>query len=84
LIAACARRSDELQREYAQQQLAVPSWFSLSSRSGALEVTLEPHSCFNAEAYASELGLSADAELRVNLGAPHNGPLVARRAPCPD
>ena len=61
-------RFDELQREHAQQQLAVPSWFSLSSRSGALEVTLEPSSCFNAEAYATELGVSADAELRVNLG----------------
>ena len=37
---------------------------------GALEITLEPQSCFNSEVYAADLGLDcgAEADLRVNLG----------------
>ena len=37
---------------------------------GALEIALEPQSCFNSEVYAADLGLDcgAEADLRVNLG----------------
>ena len=37
---------------------------------GALEIALEPQSCFNSEVYAADLGLDCGAEvdLRVNLG----------------
>ena len=68
-------RYDALLEELEQEKIAVPSWFTLSSRSGALEVTLEPSLCFNAEAYASDLRVTSDlrltppeSELRINLG----------------
>ena len=67
---------DDLLQRYEEEVLAVPTWFSTSSKSGSLEVTLEPTSCFAAEAYAVDLGLSGtdqddepiNEELRVNLG----------------
>lgn len=62
-------RYDELLEEFEREIIAVPSWFTLSSRSGALEITLEPSLCFNAEAYAADLRLAPpESELLINLG----------------
>jgi len=48
---------------------ATPSWFTCNSRSGSLEVTLMPSTAFNAEAYATDLGINeAPADERRNLG----------------
>jgi len=45
------------------------SWFSASAQSGTIEITLDPSSAFNAESYASDLGLASDADdVRLNLG----------------
>lgn len=52
---------DAVLEEFKRERRAVPSWFSTSAKSGALEVTLEPQSCFNAEAYAHDLLLSPSA-----------------------
>jgi WD repeat-containing protein 48 len=66
---AATSRYDELLAESSKEKRAVPSWFSISARSGSLELTLEPNLCFNTEVYASELGLaSREADLRLNLG----------------
>jgi len=53
-----------------QQHISASSWFTASARSGALEITLEPQTCFNSEVYAADLGLECGAEpdLRINLG----------------
>uniref|UniRef100_A0A7S4ESR5 WD repeat-containing protein 48 homolog n=1 Tax=Chrysotila carterae TaxID=13221 RepID=A0A7S4ESR5_CHRCT len=59
---------DELHKELTRQQLAVPSWFSASARSGSLEITLDAQTSFNAEAYASDLGIECEEEVRLNLG----------------
>ena len=50
--------------------MAASSWFTASARSGALEISLDQQSCFNAEVYAADLGLetSAEPDLRLNLG----------------
>ena len=60
---------DELLKRFEEEALAVPGWFSTSARSGALEVSLDPASCFNAEAYAADLGMGQEnPDLRLNLG----------------
>jgi WD repeat-containing protein 48 len=49
--------------------VVVPCWFSCDIRSGSLAITLSPSSAFNAEAYASDLGVSdAAPDERRNLG----------------
>ncbi|KAL1525574.1 hypothetical protein AB1Y20_020428 [Prymnesium parvum] len=58
---------NKLVRELRKERVAVPHWFSVSTRSGGLEVSLDADLCFNAEVYLSDLGLE-DRDLRVNLG----------------
>ena len=41
--------------------------FSVGTKSGQLEITLEADSCFCAEAYTEDLGLG-QSDMRVNLG----------------
>ena len=55
-------------RAALKQQVAASSWFTASARSGSLEITLEPQTCFNAEVYAYDLGLGGEADVRINLG----------------
>uniref|UniRef100_A0A7S0J239 Uncharacterized protein n=1 Tax=Calcidiscus leptoporus TaxID=127549 RepID=A0A7S0J239_9EUKA len=59
---------EELHKSFMSQQVAVPTWFTPSARSGSLEVTLEVQTCFNAEAYASDLAMTTSEEMRINLG----------------
>jgi len=60
---------DKLLEQDEEEHISVPSWFTLSSRSGQLEVTFEASICFNAEVYAADLCLQpAHSELRINLG----------------
>ncbi|EOD39437.1 hypothetical protein EMIHUDRAFT_448817 [Emiliania huxleyi CCMP1516] len=74
---SCVRRFDagekydkllaELAEPTAQRTYSA-SWFTASARSGALELTLCASSTFNAEGYASELGIAGQEDFRVNLG----------------
>ena len=74
---------DRLVRERASALVAVPSWFSLSSRSGLLEVTLGPGSAFNAEAYPSDLGVGGADEVRAEPVAAPRVRASRLRAPPP-
>ena len=40
---------DALLKAALEQQLSASSWFTASARSGSLEITLEPQTCFNSE-----------------------------------
>ena len=61
---------EALLRAAQKQPVAASSWFTASARSGALEISLDQQSCFNAEVYAADLGLetAAEPDLRLNLG----------------
>jgi WD repeat-containing protein 48 len=49
--------------------VAIPSWFTVDSRSGSLAITLSPSGAFAAEAYAQEMGVpGAIAETKINVG----------------
>jgi WD repeat-containing protein 48 len=58
-----------LENESLNPDVVVPSWFTCNTRSGSLAITLSPSSAFNAEAYASDLGIAdAAPDERRNLG----------------
>ena len=58
-----------LQSETWNPNVGIPSWFTVNARSGSLEITLAPSSAFQAEAYATDLGIAnASVEERRNLG----------------
>ena len=58
-----------LESEVINPKVTVPTWFTVDARSGSLGVTLAPSTAFQAEAYATDLGVpEASAEERRNLG----------------
>ena len=59
---------DSLLRESQKEWVAVPNWFSVTTKSGLVEITLEADSCFAAEAYVADIGLDAESDARINLG----------------
>ena len=57
-------------RDAESAKVSIPAWFQVDSRSGSLAVTLSPHSAFQAEAYAADMGLEgANDETKINIGA---------------
>eukprot|EP00180_Rhodochaete_pulchella_P000050 Plantae.Rhodophyta-Rhodochaete_pulchella.ctg10324.p1 GENE.Plantae.Rhodophyta-Rhodochaete_pulchella.ctg10324~~Plantae.Rhodophyta-Rhodochaete_pulchella.ctg10324.p1 ORF type:complete len:348 (-),score=49.90 Plantae.Rhodophyta-Rhodochaete_pulchella.ctg10324:629-1591(-) len=53
-----------------EEEVVVPSWFSVDISLGSVAVRLDRTSCFNAEIYAVDAGLQCDNEdTKVNIGA---------------
>ena len=62
-------RFEQVLELVSSEAVSVAPWFTPTCRSGSLELNLEAGACFNAEAYAADLGLDEESsELRVNLG----------------
>jgi len=59
---------DRLLKEARKEKVSVPNWFSVGTKSGQLEITLEPDSCFSAEAYIEDIGLATQSDMRINFG----------------
>ena len=51
------RTNAQVLRRLRKERVAVPHWFSVCTRSGELEIVLEPDGAFAAEVYVSDLGL---------------------------
>uniref|UniRef100_A0A7S2ZPI8 WD repeat-containing protein 48 homolog n=2 Tax=Rhodosorus marinus TaxID=101924 RepID=A0A7S2ZPI8_9RHOD len=61
------RNLEEVAKEL-EEEVVVPSWFSIEIRLGSLGVKLD-RNCFNAEIYAVDAGLEAESEeYKVNIG----------------
>lgn len=51
-----------------EEEVVVPSWFTIDIRLGSICVKLEKATCFNADIYAVDAGLTRNDEVKVNLG----------------
>lgn len=50
------------------QFVSIPKWFTVDNRLGMITITLSYPQCHSAEVYATNLGINASADIKLNLG----------------
>ena len=57
------RHIEDVQEEVTTSE-SVANWCSVDTRTGSVAITLEEHTCFDAEVYADELDLDDEVDFK--------------------